>query len=40
MSAFSGELGWAVPTQPGEPPAGAAAAFYMDWPSGKPENNA
>jgi hypothetical protein len=39
MSALSGDLGSAVPTQPGETPASAAFAFYMDWPPGKPENN-
>jgi hypothetical protein len=40
MSAPSGEKVAAVLMQPGKTPAGAAAAFYMDWRSGKPENNA
>ena len=40
MSAPSGEKVATVSMQPAETPADAAAAFYMDWCSGKPENNA
>jgi len=40
MSALSGEEVAAVPRQLGGTPAGAASAFNIRWPSGKPENNA
>jgi hypothetical protein len=40
MSTPGGELATAISKPPPGAPAGAASVFHIDWPSGKPGNNA